>query len=209
MGGSDIAAVRCRLVAAQRQFRRLREPLMTNTTHIAALGLAALLLTTASAQAFGPRGSIGGSISDAVVNTSQADAADGLRDAVDTDEARDVDDNLHDKIVFLNNENLTDLVLGPNGEPVVGPDGKLDLRMALAAGLVKLTCRVDDDALVIANTGKIALPAKTKLRWTVAALDQTGTLKLSTDLAAGTHARTADLLDDADGESCAIKVLGH
>ncbi|WP_423066153.1 hypothetical protein [Devosia sp. CN2-171] len=178
---------------------------MTNTTRIAALGLAALLLTTAGAHAFGARESVGESVADSIgdaIDTDQAqDAGDNLQDAIDTDEARDVDENLHDKIVFFNNENMNDIMLGSNG--------KLDMKQALAAGLLKLTCLVDDDALIITNNGSLALPAKTKLRWTVAALGEVGTLKLSTELAAGARARTAEVVAGADGESCAIKVLGH
>jgi hypothetical protein len=172
---------------------------MTNTTRIAVLGLAALLLLNSAVQAGGLNN---GSVNN-VVDTDQAqDANDNLNDAVDTDQAQDIDDNLHDRILFSgNNQNINDIVLGR--------DGKLNVKMALAAGLLKLTCLVDDGALVIANTGSLALPAKTKLRWTVAALGEAGTLKLSTALAVGARTRTANLVAGADGENCAIKVLGR
>ena len=179
---------------------------MTTISRFATLSLAALLLTTASAQAFGPRGSLGDSVTDSIndaVDTDQAeDAGDNLQDAIDTDEARDARDNLNDRILAdPNNQNVNDLLLGR--------DGTLDLKEALAAGLLKLTCVVDDGTLIIANTGNLGLPAKTRLRWTVASLDEVGTLQLSTELAAGARARTAKLVDGADGENCAIKVLGH
>jgi hypothetical protein len=169
---------------------------MTSATRIAVLGLAALLFTSAAAQAGGLDG-----INDAVDTDQAQDAGDNLLDAIDTDEARDVDANLHDKIVFLNNEDLN--------RAMIGPDSVLDVKLALASGLLKLTCIVDDSSLVIANTGRIAIPAQTKLRWTVAAIDEAGTLKLASGLAVGARARTTDLVAGADGEACAIKVLGH
>lgn len=174
---------------------------MITSTKIASLAVAAMLITTASAQAIDFNADVADSVQDSVNSSESRDIGSNLHDAVDTDEARDANGNLNDRILFQGDSDaLNQAIL--NGD-------KQAFKVALANGYLTLTCVLDNGALVIANTGALALPAKTKLRWTVATLGETGTLKFATDLMPGAKVRTADLVDGADGETCAIKVLGR
>ena len=174
---------------------------MITSTKLAGLAFAALLVGTAAVQAIDFNADVADSVQDSMNSSESRDIDSNLHDAIDTDEARDANGNLNDRILFKgDNDALNQAIL--NGD-------KQAFKLALANGYLKLTCVLDDGALVIANTGVIALPAKTKLRWAVAALGETGTLKFATELMPGEKVRTTDLVDGADGETCAIKVLGR
>jgi hypothetical protein len=80
----------------------------------------------------------------------------------------------------------------------------------LKSGHLALDCSLGGADLLIANAGTIAIPAGTKLKWSVKSYGAQGYVQLKRGLEAGADVRVASVLDGAakDGTPCAVKVSG-
>lgn len=159
---------------------------MNSVSRLASTTLIALVLGTSLASA----GGFGG--------TPKVGINDAVSDAVHHDTSGDIKDAVYDAVKPLNNQNVNNMLM-PNQQ-----------QLALADGRLAIDCSVGGADLLVANIGDVAIPAGTKLKWTVKAEGAQGYVQLKQQLSAGADVRVAGALDDAASTDarCTIKAIG-
>jgi hypothetical protein len=198
---------------------------MKTNLKIAAVALAALVAGNGLALAGNPWDVISGGISNQ--NAPSNPISDAINNANNNDPDFDGIFNpqpqqpapvIH-KVIDITTDKPTIykvLDLFPDGQPTTG--GYLTYRqVALANPGLKLSCSVAGtpvefpDDIFIANTGTVAVPAGTKIRWHVASLGLDGVATLDRTLKTGKSIGLRGVLEGGAeiGTPCAIKAIGH